>query len=170
MSLRILLLLSCSILSACTGLSSGRGIPAPVESRDGTSAIQRSEAVDLQGVLPATQAQDSGEIPALMRPVPEDSAVPEDIRPSQPATPSSTLLAAVDAAVAAGDLERAAALCERALRISPRDGYLWLRLASVRAQQGRRSEAAGFARRALSFAATDLDLENQINGLLMELE
>lgn len=170
MSLRILLILSCSILSACTGLGSGRGIPAPVESRDGSSAIQRSEAVEVQAVPPAPRPQDGVETPVLVYPAPEDSAVPEDIRPSLPATPSSTLLAAVDAAVAAGDLERAAALCERALRISPRDGYLWLRLATIRAQQGRRSEAAGFARRALSFAATDRDLENQINGLLMELE
>jgi hypothetical protein len=170
MNLRIVLILSCSILSACSGLSSGRGIPAPVESRDGSATMQGSEIVEVQEVQPATQVPDGAQPPVLMPSAPEDSVGPEDVRPASPATPSSTLLAAVDAAVAVGDLERAAALCERALRISPRDGYLWLRLATIRAQQGRRSEAAGFARRALSFATTDVDLENQINGLLMGLE
>jgi Flp pilus assembly protein TadD len=84
-------------------------------------------------------------------------------------TPASTLLASVDQAIADGDLERAAAVSERALRISPRDAYLWYRLASIRYQQQRYGEAEGFARRALSFAGNDGDLSREINNLLGQI-
>jgi len=75
-------------------------------------------------------------------------------------------MASVDAAIAGGELERAAALAERALRISPRDAYLWYRLADIRYQQERYSDAAGFAQRALSYAGSDRELTREINGLL----
>jgi tetratricopeptide (TPR) repeat protein len=71
--------------------------------------------------------------------------------------------------MAEGDLERAAALSERALRISPRDAYLWYRLANIRYVQRQYSEAEGFARRALSFAGNDSALTQQINQLLSQL-
>jgi tetratricopeptide (TPR) repeat protein len=79
------------------------------------------------------------------------------------------LLASVDQAMAAGDLERAAALSERALRISPRDAYLWYRLANIRYAQRQYSDAEGFARRALSFAGSNRELTQQINQLLAQV-
>ena len=60
--------------------------------------------------------------------------------------------------MAAGDLERAAAVCERALRIAPREGLLWLRMADIRLRQERLDEALGFAQRAASLAAGDARL------------
>jgi len=90
--------------------------------------------------------------------------------PAAPATPTDSLLASVDAALAAGDLERAAALCERALRIAPRDGQLWLKLGTIRQRQGRTADARGFAQRALSLAAGDAQLERQSRVLLELLE
>jgi hypothetical protein len=87
-----------------------------------------------------------------------------------PATPTDSLLASVDAAMAAGDLDRAAALCERALRIAPRDGQLWLKLGTIRQRQGRTADARGFAQRALSLAGGDAQLERQSRVLLELLE
>lgn len=82
------------------------------------------------------------------------------------ATPAASLLASVDSAIAAGDLEGAAATAERALRISPRDAYLWYRLAAIRYQQQRYTDADGFARRAQSFAGQNRELSRDINTLL----
>jgi len=89
--------------------------------------------------------------------------------PSMPSTPEAALLMEVDAALAAGDLERAAAVAERAVRIAPRDANLWYRLANIRARQGRTDEAAGIARRAQSFAALDSPVAQQINEFLRTL-
>jgi Flp pilus assembly protein TadD len=72
--------------------------------------------------------------------------------------------------MAAGQLEQAAALCERALRISPRDGHLWYRLATIRYQQERFSDAAGLARRAMSFAGPDAKLAEDSRRLMQQAE
>ena len=169
MRYRIAFLLALSLLSACATYSGGRGIPAPVESRDNSINVPSQNLPSAQPAsatinapiqrreLPGgTNERDSGDF---------DMPTPRE----EPATASSTLLQGVDSAIAQGDLERAAALCERALRINPRDALLWYRLASVRAQQNRRSEARGFAQRALSYAGTDQVLEAQIQALLRSL-
>ncbi|HHX81911.1 MAG TPA: tetratricopeptide repeat protein [Pseudomonadaceae bacterium] len=59
----------------------------------------------------------------------------------------------------AGDLERAAALSERALRIAPREALLWYRLAEIRYRQQRYDEALGFAQRAQSLAGSNSGLQ-----------
>ena len=175
MTMRIALLLSLSLLSACATYSGGRGIPAPVESRDNSIPTQNQSQGQAQS-LPSAQSAGSSistpigrqEIPNAQQ-LPVDSGTPAPRTEVEPATASSTLLQGVDSAIAQGDLERAAALCERALRISPRDAMLWYRLASVRAQQGRNNEAQGFAQRALSYANGDQGLQAQIQSLLRSL-
>lgn len=168
MIVRISLLLSFSILSACATYSTGRGIPAPVESRGPYGAAQTQQSVT-DGVETQQGAPiERRDIPPTQTP-PARSPVIVTPAPTEPASASSTLLAGVDAAIADGDLERAAALSERALRINPRDAMFWYRLATVRAQQGRNSEAEGIARRALSYSADDAALTRQINTLLREL-
>ncbi|MEI7948902.1 MAG: hypothetical protein WCI66_01495 [Gammaproteobacteria bacterium] len=108
--------------------------------------------------------------PSLPPPVAEPSPEPPlPEKPVLPATPASTLLVSVQAAVAAGKLDQGAALSERALRISPRDAQLWYQLALIRNRQNRLDDAAGAARRALSLAARDMGLLQQINDLLQEL-
>jgi hypothetical protein len=155
--LRILLLVSVAVLSACTSLQPPQSTPAPVENRDVPPAAPP--------VLP----------PPSSRPLPPEPSPPvateQEPAPQPPrATPSSTLLASVDTAVAAGQLEQAAALCERALRISPRDGHLWYRLATIRYQQERFTDAAGLARRAMSFAGPDAKLAEDSRRLLQQAE
>lgn len=172
MIVRFFLLASLSfVFTACATYGGGRGIPAPVESRDNVgmpSAVTPSHA---------NTADAPGAAAIQRREIPEDTSPsarpPTAISPRTPETPttaSGRLLQSVDAAIAQGDLERAAALCERALRISPRDALLWYRLAGIRAQQGRTDEAQGFAQRALSFSRQDAQLERQIQTLLNELQ
>ncbi len=167
--MRVAILLTLSMLSACATYSGGRGIPAPVESRDNSTDVPAPS-------LPSAQPSGSTISAPIQRQELPDSSVEQGVGSfvtpaprEEPATASSTLLQGVDSAIAQGDLERAAALCERALRISPRDALLWYRLASVRAQQGRPTEARGFAQRALSYAGTDQTLTTQIQSLLRSL-
>jgi hypothetical protein len=153
MPLRALVLVSITLLGACSSLREAGTESVPVETLEpppGTPAI----------VGPPVPA--AAPITVVPLPAPAAPAVP----PPPPVTPATTLLASVDAAIAAGELERAAALCERALRITPRDGQLWYKLASIRFQQQRYADAAGFARRALSFAAADQALTAQGKALL----
>ena len=168
MILRISWILSFSIITGCATYSTGRGIPAPIESRDSTGAIEQQQANTNREELPGNAPLQRNEFPPTQNP-PARSPVIVTPAPAAPASAASTLLASVDAAIAEGDLERAAALSERALRINPRDALFWYRLASVRAQQGRASEAEGFARRALSYSSGDPALTGQINALLRDL-
>lgn len=170
MILRISWILSFSILAGCATYSTGRGIPAPIESRDSTGAIEQQQANTSREELPDNAPIQRNEFPPTQNPPARSPVIVTPApAPAAPASAASTLLAGVDAAIAEGDLERAAALSERALRINPRDALFWYRLASVRAQQGRASEAEGFARRALSYSSGDPALTGQINALLRDL-
>lgn len=149
-----IVLLGCTILTACT-----------------TTYVPPAETPPPAVVTPApeTAPQPAPVVvnPAPQLPPPVSAPTPAPVAP--PATPTSTLLASVQAAVAAGDLDRGAALSERALRISPRDAQLWYQLALIRYRQQRYSEAADTARRALSMAGSDAALQRQINTLLQQL-
>lgn len=159
----VLLILTLGLLTACSG-NMGRGIPAPVETRGQVIRAPTPEPVQPPVVGRVIE-------PIIGRETPPVEVIPpsEPVRPSTPASPVATLMASVDTAVAAGELEQAAALCERALRISPRDGYVWYRLASIRFQQQRYSDADGFARRALGFAGGDRGLVQAIDSLLARI-
>ena len=171
MILRISLVLSFSILAGCATYTTGRGIPAPVESRSSSGIINPQESNPNNSEALGTSPIQRSEFPQTETPPARSPVIvtPAPSEPEVPASASSTLLAGVDAAIANGDLERAAALSERALRINPRDALFWYRLASVRAQQGRTNEAEGFARRALSYSTDDAALTRQINNLLSDL-
>lgn len=156
-----LLLLVLALLGGCTSL---RETPAPVDTSVGTPGPQAPVVVG-PSVPPPT---DNNEL--RREPLPPAPPPPAGPPAPPPATPSSTLLVSVDAALAAGDLDRAAALCERALRISPRDGQLWYKLATIRFQQGRYADAQGFVRRALSFAGANAALARESNALLARIQ
>jgi predicted Zn-dependent protease len=189
---RVLPILCFSLLSACAGMDGGRGIPAPVEDRSGAgTAVQGQSVTTPAPAQPATppaartnparsvvpgiddlppRSVSPGLPSPLPAPVPVAPAPSTSMpMPGMPATPEAALLMEVDAALAAGDMERAAAVAERAVRIAPRDANLWYRLASIRARQGRTDEAAGIARRALSFAAPDSPVARQIDEFLRTL-
>jgi hypothetical protein len=145
-----LLLVLLVTLNACTNLRPD-GRPAPVESV-GTPSSAPPQPPLVGPPLPTEQerAESRGSAP----PVPQ--------RP--PATVA--LLTQIDGAIAAGELDRAAALAERALRITPRDAQTWYTLANIQFQQRRYADAEGSAQRALSLVGSDDALQRRINALL----
>ncbi len=153
--LRILLLTVLAALTGCTSLDPP-ATPAPVETLEVPSAPAPTERPLVRTPLP-TVSEPRGSAP---EPPPVVTA---------PATPTSTLLTQIDAALSAGELDRAGAFCERALRIAPRDAQLWYKLASIRILQLRYDDADGTARRALSFAGADAALTQAINALLAQV-
>lgn len=159
MILRVFVLALLMLSTACASYIPETQQPAPVE-------VSEPDRVETPAIV-------GPPVPSEGRPIDrrqESSAPPTQAPPqSAPATASSTLLASVDAAIAAGDLERAAAVSERALRINPRDASIWYRLASIRYQQQRYADARGLAARALSYASNDTALQRQINDLLQQL-
>lgn len=80
-----------------------------------------------------------------------------------------SLLAKADTQEQARQWERAAAYLERALRIEPRNGYLWHRLARVRLQQGQHSLAESLVHKSNALAGDDQDLKEKNNRLMEQL-
>jgi tetratricopeptide (TPR) repeat protein len=86
-----------------------------------------------------------------------------DVPPTPPPAPMNSpavlaLLEQAQAQASSGDAEQAAATLERALRIEPRNPWLWHRLAVLRMQQGRYEQAIEFATRSSSLANGDPQL------------
>jgi hypothetical protein len=153
---RIILLAVLATLTACSSLQPPAE-PAPVETRT---------------VPTTTPPASTSERPVVGPPLPPDfeprgSAPPPPRPPApQPASPTAALLTQIDTAVAANEFDRAAALAERALRITPRDAQTWYTLANIQFQQRRYGDAEGSAQRALSFAGDNDALVRRINVLL----
>lgn len=87
-------------------------------------------------------------VPAPASPAPRNSAV-------------VALQAQAEREQAQGNAAQAASTLERAVRIDPDDGALWLALARLRLDQGQRDLAAELARRAESLAAPGSTLRRQ---------
>ena len=79
----------------------------------------------------------------------------------------ATLLVKVDGQEQRAHWERAAALLERALRLEPRNAWLWHRLAKIRLQQGRYGMAESLAQKSNALARDDEALKQQ-NAELIE--
>ena len=83
--------------------------------------------------------------------------------PAQPKSPAVTLALQDEAqrATTAGDLPKAIAILERAIRIEPDRAELWLALARVHLKEGDAAQAEQFARKALLYTRDRYDLEQQ---------
>ncbi|MCB1734434.1 MAG: tetratricopeptide repeat protein [Gammaproteobacteria bacterium] len=97
-------------------------------------------------------------------PPPEESVSAEPTPDSPPAV--AALLADANRQMRAGNNDAAAAALERALRVQPRDAYLWHRLAYVRLEQGRGSDAESLALKSNSLAGDKLELVETNNRLI----
>jgi tetratricopeptide (TPR) repeat protein len=147
---RILLLAVLAALTACSSLRPPTS-PAPVETRD----------------IPGNAPQSTpAERPVVGPPLPPDFEPRGSAPPAPQALPTAALLSQIDTAMAAGEIDRAGALAERALRITPRDAQTWYTLANIQFQQRRYADAEGSAQRALSFAGDNTALVRRINVLL----
>jgi tetratricopeptide (TPR) repeat protein len=72
-----------------------------------------------------------------------------------------SLLAKVELHEQQAQWERGAALLERALRIEPRNAYLWHRLAKIRLQQGRYGMAESLAEKSNALAKDNDELKRR---------
>ena len=79
------------------------------------------------------------------------------------------LLEDAEKKVRAGELGGAAATLERALRIEPRNGLLWSKLATVRYQQEQLDQAEQLARKSNQFAVEDPPLQAHNWRLIAEI-
>ena len=77
-----------------------------------------------------------------------------------------TLLQQAELQRSSGDLTGAAATLERALRIEPDSGYVWNRLAHVRAEQGQAGLAGELAAKSNAFAGGDETLKRDNDKLI----
>jgi cytochrome c-type biogenesis protein CcmH/NrfG len=69
-----------------------------------------------------------------------------------------SLLSSASQFEAQGDLGRAVASIERGLRIAPKDGHLWKRLARIRLQQNRTNQAILLSKKSIRFAGDNTSL------------
>jgi hypothetical protein len=81
-----------------------------------------------------------------------------DIKPTY-SSPVESLLQESRKLQAEGNLSGAVASMERALRIEPRNAYLWNKLAHLRMEQGQGGRAAEMAAKSTSLAGADAKLK-----------
>lgn len=91
--------------------------------------------------------------PPTVQEPPPPSTAPTSTSASAASTYSATLalLNRAEQSASSGELDEAAALVERAIRIEPRRGDLWLRLGELTFQQSHYEQAEQFARKGLLF-------------------
>ena len=157
----VLLVLSLGLASCAQTPTS---TPVPVEDRASRPAPPPvPEPADTVPV----PSPESAQLPEPL-PLPEPPAAPN--RPEGPSTARPpavvALLGRVDSAAATGNPAQAAAELERALRISPRDGDLWLRLARVRMQQKQWQQAEAVALKCISLPESDAATKKAAWGLI----
>ncbi len=174
------------LLSACAGQPypsvpvEERGYGAPI-SRPAPSAPVSSDPTPSESV-PASPATSS---PSTVAPViPEAAPTDRSYAAPNPATsvapptsrryagPPPALLALMEQAdqyESQGNQQAALAQLERAQRIAPRDPMVYLQLARLRLHMNDRPRAEQLARRGLSLAGGDPDLESAFKALLQEL-
>lgn len=171
-----LIILPILLITGCSTLSSSRP-PAPVVEA-GSSAPQPTDSVPLP--------EEGGAEVYALREVPESAVIqsqpmpieyPMDAEPIEPLArlepvPShsnNAVVALTDEAGRqqnAGDFTGAGATLERALRIEPRNPYLWNRLAQVKLEQKKFSQADNMAAKSNALAGNNTQLK-QRNWLLM---
>ncbi len=83
--------------------------------------------------------------------------------------PAGVLMAQADQFAANAENDQAIALLDRAVRIEPRNGHAWLRLARLHFVSGDLSKAEQFARRAMQFAGSDKVLTRECQVVLDKL-
>lgn len=163
-----------ALLSACATYDRvygpGSQGPAPVErsqpaivSDNGSNSSSERQVYESTATGVASPSADTGAIDET-----RNSQPPQDSPLANPrdTSPTGSLLTSARSAAQAGELERAAAITERALSISPRDPVIWYELARIRSLQQRYGEADGLARRALSMTGADRGLRREIESLL----
>lgn len=83
---------------------------------------------------------------------------------------ADTLLAQANSKAANGEIPQAIATLERAVRLQPRNGHAWLRLAELYLAQGEYHKAEQFAGRAQQFSTGDTSMLRRINAVIRQAQ
>lgn len=133
-------------LAGCAMPGSQRA-PAPVEDRGSAATSDTARPI----AVPEAESR-----PGEFQPLPAEEAGATQ-PPPEPAVVA--LLDESERKLDSGQPEAAAASLERALRVSPGNALLWHRLASIRLQQGRWSQAEALAQKSLALGGNDARLQ-----------
>ena len=152
-----------SALLACAACSNVR--QAPVEDRQEAGAVPE---------LPAAPAADPAAGPPPGKPLREEAdalweELPGSVEPDASPAPAQTdrhsdnpaviaLLQDTELSISQGDPEAAAGSVERALRLEPKNPWLWHRLAALKLAQGDRRLAIALAQKSNSLSAGSPDV------------
>lgn len=156
MARRLLTLAVTLLLGGCATLSP----PAPVETRGNPSPATTAPAGEsgTGTAKPKPQAPGAASAAATSGSASAGSARDSEttVRPARPAPANDpatlALLGESDRSAAAGRMEEAVVLVERALRLRPQDAVLWLRLAELHLARAEPAEAERLARRGIALA------------------
>jgi hypothetical protein len=147
---RIASILAVALLAGCS-TGPRRSLPAPVVG----SGSQTGAATGVE-TAPATEMPD-------FRPLPK-ATDPGTAASSSPAVVA--LLSGAERKRAGGEFDAAVAALERALRIEPRNALLWHRLALIRFEQKRYTQAMDLAARSNSLPHADARLREANRALI----
>lgn len=114
-----------------------------------------------QGALPQGTVPQAA-IPEAAIPQPSGEAVIIEPVPKSDMSTNKAIIALLDRAQfdsQAGNRDAAGSSLERALRIEPRNAWLWLELAQLRLAQGQYAQAKTLARKSISFAGHEHRLQ-----------
>ena len=169
-------------LLACSACSNVR--QAPVVERQEPETVADTAAAEA-GTAPADLQEAAGRGLGLLQddaggtwvelPQPEEMEPRRDTReteaPLQPERVSDNpavlaLMDETDYRLGEGDAEGAAGSVERALRLEPKNPWLWHRLAVLRLQQGHRRQAAALAEKSNSLSIRHPELRRANAGLI----
>lgn len=154
-------LLALVLLSACSSPQKPSSLPPVVDPR---SAPPADPALPRDGVEVGNVDRSGSFTPVFVEPqpsasVPETPALP---KAGMSVSDSAAVVALVDTAgrqAASGNLDRAAATLERAVRIEPGNAGLWHDLGKVTFGQGQYQQAESLALRSNALAANDHRLQ-----------
>ena len=138
------------LLAGCAGVPKQPPVTSPIPGAVPQQATPQGAAV--QGVVPPVTVPPGETSP----PVPGGVVVEQVPKTSMSGSPAViALLNRAQSDTDSGHRDAAGAAIERALRIEPRNAWLWYELAQLRLLQGQYAQAISLARKSISFAARD---------------
>jgi predicted Zn-dependent protease len=155
---RLWLLSSALLLAACAGMNT----PMPQAGAPAEGGVPAASPQAAQ--MPQPPAAASAAPAVIAEPVNGGSVDEPQSLVLPPISENTAVLALLDRAhmdSEAGRRDVAGASLERALRIEPRNPWLWHELAQLRLAQGQYAQAVSFAQKSNSFARRDRSLQSR---------
>ncbi|MGD7036254.1 tetratricopeptide repeat protein [Methylotuvimicrobium buryatense] len=148
----------------CAGLT-GQQAPAPVEPYYKTPVPQPPKPIVKQKPVAPPEVKTAPSLPSA----PPAWATPaEKVQSTQLSPVAIAMISDADRSAGAGNLDSAAAVLERGLRIEPRNATLIYKLAEVRLKQAKPKQAEDLAKKSAILAGSDNALKKRCWLLIAE--